>query len=374
MATKITEECINCGACEPECPNSAITQGDDIYVIDPSLCTECVGFHGEEACAAGLPGGLLHPGSRRSGETEEELYARLAKIHPDKQFPALAELHRGAVALPQELGSAQPGRRPNAPRAPGRAGRRRLRLPAMPPREETDGDAHRRPARRPHAAEGGRHHRVHALRPARRADLRGLRGRGDPPRRHPPRAGRGARRRRLGAAHPRRGRRDRHRRPGRHRRGHRRRERLGRERAARAARRRRAHVQPGARLAAGDAADAALRRHHQVVGPRPLRRARAELPREGVPRGARRAARAGLPRAALGRPLERRRRGARRGAGRSTGPTRGRRATRARWRRRSRSSRARSGRCCSAARRSGGTTRRSALARLADAERASRST
>ena len=52
MATVITEECINCGACEPECPNSAITQGDDIYLIDPNKCTECVGFHGEEACAA----------------------------------------------------------------------------------------------------------------------------------------------------------------------------------------------------------------------------------------------------------------------------------------------------------------------------------
>ena len=45
MATYITEECINCGACEPECPNEAISEGDDIYVIDPKLCTECVGFH-----------------------------------------------------------------------------------------------------------------------------------------------------------------------------------------------------------------------------------------------------------------------------------------------------------------------------------------
>ena len=51
MATMITEECINCGACEPECPNQAISQGEDIFVIDPALCTECVGFHDEEACA-----------------------------------------------------------------------------------------------------------------------------------------------------------------------------------------------------------------------------------------------------------------------------------------------------------------------------------
>ena len=40
MATTITEECINCGACEPECPNGAISQGEDIYVINPVLCTE----------------------------------------------------------------------------------------------------------------------------------------------------------------------------------------------------------------------------------------------------------------------------------------------------------------------------------------------
>ena len=111
--------------------------------------------------------------------------------------------------------------------------------------------------------------------------------------------------------------------PGRHRRGHRRRERLGGELAARPPRRRGADLQPGARLAPGDAAGAALPGHHQVVGPGPLPRPRPELPREGVPGGARRPARAGLPRAALGRALERRRRGARRGAGRATAPTRG---------------------------------------------------
>ena len=55
MALIITDECINCDVCEPECPNGAITQGDDIYIIDPKLCTECVGFHDEEACAAVCP-------------------------------------------------------------------------------------------------------------------------------------------------------------------------------------------------------------------------------------------------------------------------------------------------------------------------------
>src|ERR1043165_9738477 len=55
MATMITSECINCGACEPECPNNAISQSEELYVIDPLLCTECVGFHDYEACAAVCP-------------------------------------------------------------------------------------------------------------------------------------------------------------------------------------------------------------------------------------------------------------------------------------------------------------------------------
>jgi ferredoxin len=53
MARKITEECINCGACEPECPNEAITAGDDIYEIDPDKCDECEGkevVHCVEVC------------------------------------------------------------------------------------------------------------------------------------------------------------------------------------------------------------------------------------------------------------------------------------------------------------------------------------
>jgi len=91
MATIITEECINCGACEPECPNQAISQGEDIFVIDPQLCTECVGFHDEEACAAVCPVDCCIPDPNNL-ETEEALLARAQKIHPDKPFPALAQL------------------------------------------------------------------------------------------------------------------------------------------------------------------------------------------------------------------------------------------------------------------------------------------
>ncbi|MCL5737009.1 MAG: YfhL family 4Fe-4S dicluster ferredoxin [Actinobacteria bacterium] len=55
MALKINDECISCGACEPECPNSAISEGDTQYVIDPSKCTECVGFYDEPQCASVCP-------------------------------------------------------------------------------------------------------------------------------------------------------------------------------------------------------------------------------------------------------------------------------------------------------------------------------
>jgi len=91
MATMITEECINCGACEPECPNQAISQGEDIFVIDPQLCTECVGFHDEEACAAVCPVDCCIP-DPGNVETEAALLERSRKIHPDKIFPLLAEL------------------------------------------------------------------------------------------------------------------------------------------------------------------------------------------------------------------------------------------------------------------------------------------
>ena len=50
MALTITEECINCDVCEPECPNQAISMGETIYVIDPNKCTECMGHFDEPQC------------------------------------------------------------------------------------------------------------------------------------------------------------------------------------------------------------------------------------------------------------------------------------------------------------------------------------
>ncbi len=91
MATHITDECINCGACEPECPNEAISEGDDKYVIDPNLCTECVGFHDYEACQAVCPVECCLPNPNLR-ETEDALYQRAQKLHADKPWPAIADL------------------------------------------------------------------------------------------------------------------------------------------------------------------------------------------------------------------------------------------------------------------------------------------
>jgi len=55
MALMITDECINCDVCEPECPNEAISQGDEIYLIDPDKCTECIGHYDEPQCMQVCP-------------------------------------------------------------------------------------------------------------------------------------------------------------------------------------------------------------------------------------------------------------------------------------------------------------------------------
>ncbi|RYZ05330.1 MAG: YfhL family 4Fe-4S dicluster ferredoxin [Myxococcales bacterium] len=82
MATHITTDCINCGACEPECPNEAISEGDSIYIIDPELCTECVGFYDHEACQAVCPVECCVPDPSHP-EGEAELLERALRLHPD---------------------------------------------------------------------------------------------------------------------------------------------------------------------------------------------------------------------------------------------------------------------------------------------------
>jgi ferredoxin len=83
MATMITEECINCGVCEPECPNDAISEGEETFQIDPQLCTECVGFHETEQCAAVCPVDCCVP-DPNNREDEALLLERARAIHPEK--------------------------------------------------------------------------------------------------------------------------------------------------------------------------------------------------------------------------------------------------------------------------------------------------
>ena len=87
MATFITDECINCGACVPECPNEAISEGDDIHIIDPNRCTECIGFHDYEACQSVCPVECCLPDPNRI-ESVEDLLARAIALHPDLTLPA----------------------------------------------------------------------------------------------------------------------------------------------------------------------------------------------------------------------------------------------------------------------------------------------
>ena len=91
MATMITDDCINCGACEPECPNQAIRQGDAVYVINPNLCTECVGFYGAEMCQEVCPVAccIPNPGIR---EDELTLYERAVRLHGADEVTAKEDL------------------------------------------------------------------------------------------------------------------------------------------------------------------------------------------------------------------------------------------------------------------------------------------
>ncbi|HOE14330.1 MAG TPA: YfhL family 4Fe-4S dicluster ferredoxin [Candidatus Saccharicenans sp.] len=79
MAYKITEDCINCGACEPECPNQAISAGDERYEINPDKCTECVGYFNEPQCASVCPVNCCIPDPDHR-ETKEELEAKFNKL------------------------------------------------------------------------------------------------------------------------------------------------------------------------------------------------------------------------------------------------------------------------------------------------------
>ena len=79
MALLITDECINCDVCEPACPNEAISEGEDIYVIDPDLCTECVGHFDEPQCVVICPVDCI-PKDPDHVETESDLLVKYKRI------------------------------------------------------------------------------------------------------------------------------------------------------------------------------------------------------------------------------------------------------------------------------------------------------
>ena len=79
MALKITEECINCDVCEPECPNEAISQGIEYYVIDPKKCTECVGHFDKPQCVEVCPVDCI-PKDPDHPETHEQLLQKFFQL------------------------------------------------------------------------------------------------------------------------------------------------------------------------------------------------------------------------------------------------------------------------------------------------------
>src|SRR5215468_5912029 len=158
MATMITTDCINCGACEPECPNTAIYQGgvewemngvkhpplsQDVFYIVPEKCTECVGFYDHEACAAVCPVDVCIP-NPDIPESEEVLLARAQQLHPDVQFPPdfPSRFHpgRGGEAPAPAASPGAPAVAPAAAAAaPGARVERPLAAPQAvprPPRQE----------------------------------------------------------------------------------------------------------------------------------------------------------------------------------------------------------------------------------------------
>ena len=86
MSYKITDDCICCGACEAECKNQAISEGETIYLIDPAKCTECVGNFASPKCAevCSVDACVLDPDHK---ENREQLLEKWCRLHPG-EIPA----------------------------------------------------------------------------------------------------------------------------------------------------------------------------------------------------------------------------------------------------------------------------------------------
>jgi ferredoxin len=87
MALMITDECINCDVCEPECPNAAISQGPEIYVIDATKCTECVGHFDKPQCREVCPVDCI-PVNPDCVETRQELTLKYEGLMAVKRVEA----------------------------------------------------------------------------------------------------------------------------------------------------------------------------------------------------------------------------------------------------------------------------------------------
>jgi ferredoxin len=85
MSLIITDECINCDVCEPVCPNKAIYQGEIIYEINPSLCTECVGHFNEPQCRTVCPVDCI-PNDPAHVETQEQLTEKYKRIIAEEKM------------------------------------------------------------------------------------------------------------------------------------------------------------------------------------------------------------------------------------------------------------------------------------------------
>ena len=83
MALRITDQCINCDVCEPECPNQAIHMGEEIYVIDWHRCTECVGHFDKPQCQEVCPVDCIPPDAEHV-ESREALLAKYAVLQQEK--------------------------------------------------------------------------------------------------------------------------------------------------------------------------------------------------------------------------------------------------------------------------------------------------
>ncbi|AZG37151.1 MULTISPECIES: YfhL family 4Fe-4S dicluster ferredoxin [Shewanella] len=79
MALIIDDSCINCDMCEPECPNEAITMGEEVYEIDPALCTECVGHYDKPTCVSVCPIDCIDPDPEHI-ESQDALLIKYAAI------------------------------------------------------------------------------------------------------------------------------------------------------------------------------------------------------------------------------------------------------------------------------------------------------